>query len=49
MNANLPILANFQVASPCDASWEEMAGDDEKRFCGKCEKHVYNLPLLTPD
>jgi len=26
-----------------------MAGDDAKRFCGKCEKHVYNLPLLTPN
>jgi hypothetical protein len=49
MNAKLPILANFQVASPCDASWDEMKGDDAKRFCGKCEKHVYNLPLLTPD
>jgi hypothetical protein len=49
MNPNLPILANFKIASPCDASWEEMTGDDEKRFCGKCEKHVYNLPLLTPD
>ena len=49
MNNRLPVLANFQVASPCDASWDEMKGDDAKRYCGKCEKHVYNLPLLTPD
>lgn len=49
MNVKLPVLGNFRIASPCDASWEEMVGDDKSRFCGQCEKHVYNLPLLTPD
>lgn len=26
-----------------------MVGDDVKRFCKACEKHVYNLPLLAAD
>ncbi|WP_437672047.1 hypothetical protein [Sorangium sp. So ce131] len=39
----LPLLDNVRVASPCTADWEEMAGDDRVRFCGQCQKHVYNL------
>ncbi len=48
-SANLPVLNQLQVASPCDASWEEMKGDDRQRFCGHCQKNVYNLPLLSPE
>lgn len=49
MNRALPVLDTLRVASPCDASWAEMKGDDRRRFCDHCEKHVYNLPLLSPD
>jgi hypothetical protein len=42
----LPLL-KLSVASPCSASWENMAGDDRVRFCGKCEKHVYNLSAMS--
>lgn len=49
MNPSLPVLDTLRVASPCDASWEEMAGDDRHRFCDHCEKHVYNLPMLGPE
>ncbi len=49
MAPTLPIVDTLRIASPCDASWEAMTGDDRKRFCGRCEKHVYNLPLLSPD
>ncbi len=47
--ANLTILNQLQVASPCDARWDDMAGDDRQRFCGHCQKNVYNLPLLSPE
>lgn len=40
-------LANVRVASPCNASWEAMRGDDRVRFCGICEKHVYNLSGMS--
>ena len=48
MNTRLPIvLDELRVASPCSAEWEEMRGDERVRFCGKCEKNVYNLSSMT--
>lgn len=41
-------LNTIEVASPCDANWNEMTGDDVARFCGACNKNVYNLSSLTP-
>jgi len=35
------------VASPCSADWDEMVGDGPVRFCGKCEKNVYNLSEMS--
>src|SRR5258706_11237191 len=40
-------LDNIRVASPCSANWEEMFGDDRKRFCGDCKLNVYNLSGMT--
>jgi hypothetical protein len=42
----LPSLEDMRVASPCNASWEDMKGDDRVRFCGKCEKNVFNLSAM---
>ena len=39
----------IQVASPCTVSWETMKGDDQVRFCGQCEKNVYNLSAMGLD
>ena len=47
MMTALPILNQIEVASPCSAQWEEMAGDERVRFCGSCEKNVYNLSAMT--
>jgi hypothetical protein len=47
MNPNLTILDSIRVASPCPAKWSEMIGDDRTRFCGSCEKHVYNISAMT--
>jgi hypothetical protein len=43
----LNILDNVQIASPCSADWEQMQGDERKRFCGSCTKNVYNLSGMT--
>lgn len=40
-------LDNIRVASPCNADWDEMFGDERKRHCGACSKNVYNLSNLT--
>jgi len=40
-------LDNVRVASPCNADWEEMIGNDRARFCGQCNLNVYNLSSMT--
>jgi len=42
----LPLLDNVQIAAPCTAEWDAMAGDDRVRFCAQCEKNVYNLSAM---
>jgi hypothetical protein len=44
-----PVLDNIKIASPCPANWDEMYGDDRKRFCGECKLNVYNLSGMTKD
>lgn len=40
-------LNNLKIASPCSANWDEMFGDERKRFCGQCSLNVYNLSGMT--
>ena len=42
----LPMVDQVKVASPCNADWNEMMGDDRVRFCLSCEKNVYNLSAM---
>lgn len=42
----LPLLDQVKVASPCNASWDEMVGDERVRFCLSCEKNVYNISAM---
>lgn len=42
-------LDNIHIASPCPADWDQMYGDDRKRFCGDCKLNVYNLSGMTRD
>src|SRR3954451_5691753 len=42
-------LNNIRIASPCSADWDQMYGDDRKRFCGQCKLNVYNLSGMTTD
>jgi hypothetical protein len=44
-----PKIGVISVASPCKASWEQMAGDPNVRFCGACSKNVYSLDNLTTE
>lgn len=37
----------IDVPEPCPQSWETMQGDDKSRFCGSCEKDIYNLSEMT--
>ncbi|HZV01835.1 MAG TPA: hypothetical protein VFF73_34300 [Planctomycetota bacterium] len=42
-------LDGIEVATPCQASWEKMEGDDRVRFCGLCKLNVYNLSGMSRD
>ena len=43
----LPVLEDLRIATPCNADWDDMRGDERVRFCGKCEKNVYNLSAMS--
>ena len=40
-------LDDIRVASPCKSDWNQMFGDDRRRFCAECKLNVYNLAGMT--
>ncbi len=48
MDAN-EILAGFTIPAPCPMDWDRMPGDDRRRFCEACGKHVHDLTAMRPD
>jgi hypothetical protein len=49
MKRALPLLERLRITRPCPASWDQMEGDDVSRFCGICNKNVYNFESLSRD
>jgi hypothetical protein len=47
--SDLTILDNIRIAAHCPADWNKMSGDDRSRFCGECQKHVYNLSAMSAE
>jgi hypothetical protein len=41
------MIQSFRIATPCSARWSLMRGDDRVRFCGQCQKNVYDFSQLT--
>lgn len=41
------VLNQIQIASPCTVDWDSMTGDERVRFCGQCQKNVYNLSQMN--
>jgi len=35
------------ITKPCSQNWGAMNGDERKRFCAQCGKHVFNLSAMT--
>lgn len=40
-------LENIRIASHCRSDWDQMYGDDRRRFCGECQMNVYNLSEMS--
>jgi len=37
----------LHIPRPCPVGWEQMAGNDQVRYCDACRKKVYNLSKMT--
>ncbi len=42
-------LSQITIATPCPVNWESMDGDEQKRYCRHCNRHVYNLSAMNSD
>lgn len=40
-------LDRLYIATPCNADWESMAGNEQVRFCNQCQLNVYNISVMT--
>jgi hypothetical protein len=47
MKIPLDLINGVRIASPCQAAWGEMAGDDRVRYCSLCSQNVYDLSAMT--
>ncbi len=36
------------IEKPCPMKWDDMQGDEKRRFCEQCQLHVHNLSAMTP-
>ncbi len=45
----LTVLDEIRIATPCQANWDEMAGDDRVRSCPVCSRAVYNIAAMNSD
>jgi hypothetical protein len=43
------LLSQFTIPTPCTMDWDRMPGDDRRRYCAACGKHVYNLSAMRPE
>lgn len=41
------LIPQIKIASPCHARWEDMTGDEHRRFCAHCQKQVYSFSSLS--
>ena len=49
MSSRTISLKQVRVAEPCPMSWHTMDGDDQRRFCAHCNRHVHNLSAIPED
>jgi hypothetical protein len=47
MSAKKRRLDQLKIVSPCSTDWDQMAGDEKKRFCSECNKFVYDFSQMT--
>ena len=49
MSKTISLVQRVRIASPCTADWDQMAGNEQVRFCSQCQLNVYNLSEMSQD
>lgn len=47
MKKSLHVLSGITIKNPCHESWDDMSGNDQKKFCAHCSHSVVNLSAHT--
>src|SRR5215468_5403492 len=47
MSAKKRRLDQLKIVSPCSTDWDQMSGDEKRRFCVECDKFVYDFSQMT--
>lgn len=47
MRRPLELLNDIQIASPCTADWDAMAGSERVRHCAECQQSVFDISRMT--
>lgn len=42
-----PLSSPVRISKPCAQKWSEMEGDDSRRYCARCDRHVHNLSAMS--
>ncbi|MBI5433968.1 MAG: hypothetical protein HZA52_14145 [Planctomycetes bacterium] len=42
-----PSEFRLEIQEPCHKTWDELQGDDVRRFCAECRLHVHSSAALT--
>ena len=40
-------VTQLHIPEPCSADWNAMTGDEKRKFCDACAKHVHDLSAMT--
>ena len=47
MTTSKSFLDQLSIPLPCPERWSDLVGDDRRRYCERCAKHVYDFSKLT--
>lgn len=39
--------SDVPIPQPCAENWSEMSGNEQRRFCARCDQHVHDLSAMT--
>jgi hypothetical protein len=40
-------IAKIEITDPCTVAWDSLTGNENMRYCNKCNANVYNFERMT--